>query len=74
LAALTLTPIAAEESEGPSELSGRMHTFLNFLAQRNGSEYLTELVIVLARANGTGPPELLEAPEVEALEGHDAGL
>jgi hypothetical protein len=51
-----------------------MHTFLNFLAQRNGSEYLTELVIVLARANGTGPPELLEAPEVEALEGHDAGL
>lgn len=51
-----------------------MHAVHNNLAQRNGSEYLTELVIVLARANGAGPPELLEAPEVEALEGRDAGL
>lgn len=42
-----------------------MHTILNDLSQRNESEYLTELVIVLALANGAVPPELLEAAEVE---------
>jgi hypothetical protein len=67
LAALTLTRIAAEESEGPSAMTGRMRAVLDDLAQRNGAEYLADLVIVLARARfaalddlaratGTAPP------------------
>lgn len=85
LAALTLTRIAAEESEGPSELTGRMRAVLNGLSQRNGPEYLAELVIVLARARfialddlaratGSSTAELLDAVEVLALEGLDDGL
>jgi hypothetical protein len=85
LAALTLTRIAAEESEGPSELTGRMHAVLDDLSQRNGAEYLAELVIVLARsrfialddlarATGGSTAELLDAAEVLALEGLDDGL
>jgi hypothetical protein len=84
LAALTLTRIAAEESEGPSEMTGRMREVLDDLAQRNGAEYLAELIIALARAKfvaldelarATGPSttELLDAVEVEALEGLDDG-
>ncbi|MDQ1058215.1 hypothetical protein QFZ23_002116 [Arthrobacter globiformis] len=53
-------------------------------AQRNGAGYLAELVIALARARfialdelarATGPStaELLDAVEVEALEGLDDG-
>ena len=79
LAALTLTRIAAEESEEPTAMTGRMRAVLDDLAQRNGAEYLAELVIVLARARfaalddlaratGTGTVELLDAVEVEALE------
>jgi hypothetical protein len=82
LAALTLTRIAAEESEGPSELTGRMRTVLDDLAQRNGAEYLKELVIVLARAEfialdelarvtGNSTTELLDAVELKALEDLD---
>jgi hypothetical protein len=85
LAALTLTRIAAEESEGPTELTGRMHTVLDDLVQRNGPEYLAELVIVLARARfialddlaratGTTTAQLLDETEVEELEGLDDGL
>ncbi|MFB8369638.1 hypothetical protein ACFC25_09760 [Pseudarthrobacter sp. NPDC055928] len=37
LPALTLTRIAAEESEGPTELTGRMHAFPDDLVQRNGA-------------------------------------
>jgi hypothetical protein len=85
LAALTLTRIAAEESEGPSELTGRMHVVLDDLSQRNGAEYLAELVIVLARARfialddlaratGGRTAELLDAAEVLALESLDDGL
>lgn len=84
LAALTLTRIAAEESEGPTELTGRMHTVLDDLAQRNGLGYLAELVIVLARARfialddlarttRTSTAQLLDEAEVEALEGLDDG-
>lgn len=80
LAALTLTRIAAEESEGPSAMTGRMRAVLDDLVQRNGAGYLTELVIVLARARfaalddlarttGTGTAELLDAVEANALEG-----
>ena len=82
LAALTLTRIAAEESEGPSAMTGRMRAVLGDLVQRNGAGYLAELVIVLvrarfaalddlARATATRTAELLDAVEVEALEGLD---
>jgi hypothetical protein len=82
LAALTLTRIAAEEAEGPSELTGRMHTVLDDLVQRNGPKFLAELVIVLARdrfialddlarATGTGTAELLDSVEIESLEDLD---
>ena len=84
LAALTLTRIAAEESGGPNELTGRMHAVLIDLVQRNGSTYLAELIIALARARlvalddlaratGTSTGELLDAVELEVLEGLDDG-
>ena len=80
MAALTLTRIAAEESEGPGALEGRMRNYLDSLGQRNGTAYL-ELVAItmarihlkslddLARATGTDAASLLDAAEVEALEG-----
>jgi hypothetical protein len=85
LAALTLTRIAAEESEGPSEMTGRMHAVLDDLMQRNGPEYFAELAIVLARARfialddlaratGASTAELLDAAGIQALEGLDDGL
>lgn len=84
LAALTLTRIAAEESEGPNELTGRMHAVLLDLVQRNGPSYLAELIIALARAGfvaldelvkatGNSTAELPDAVELEALEGLDDG-
>ena len=84
LAALALTRIAAEESAGPGELAGRMHAVLDDLVQRNGAEYLKELVIVLARSGfivldelarvtGNSTAELLDAVELEALEDIDEG-
>ncbi|MBT2538970.1 hypothetical protein [Arthrobacter sp. ISL-69] len=82
LAALTLMRIAAEESEGPNELSVRMRAVLNDMAQRNGPEYLAELAIALARAGfvaleelakvtGNSTAELLARVELEALEDLD---
>ena len=79
LAALTLTRLAAEESEGPGALEGRMRDYLGDLEQRNGSAYV-ELVAIalarvhfralddLARATGADSTALLDAAEVEALE------
>ncbi|WP_104141250.1 hypothetical protein [Arthrobacter sp. ZGTC131] len=83
-AALTLTRVAAEEAQGPGELTGRMHAILEDLIRRNGVDYLAELVIVLARdrfialddlarVTGTSTDELLDAVELEALEGLDDG-
>jgi hypothetical protein len=84
LAALTLTRLAAEESEGPGALEGRMLDYLDGLEQRNGTAYL-ELVAIalarvhfkslddLARATGDDSAALLDAAEVEALEGLDGG-
>tara|TARA_R100000935_G_scaffold41315_1_gene62997 strand:+ start:2219 stop:2503 length:285 start_codon:yes stop_codon:yes gene_type:complete len=84
LAALTLTRLAAEESEGPGALEGRMLDYLDGLEQRNGTAYL-ELVAItlarvhfkslddLARATGEDSAALLDAAEVEALEGLDGG-
>lgn len=84
LAALTLMRIAAEESQGPNELTGRMHAVLDDLAQRNASGYLAELAIALARTGfialdelakvtGNSTTELLDAVEIDALEGLDDG-
>ena len=61
LAALTLTRLAAEESEGPGALEGRMLNYLDGLEQRNGTAYVELLVITLARVHfksldGPGPP------------------
>jgi hypothetical protein len=66
-------------------LTGRMHAVLDDLSQRNGPEYLAELVIVLARARfiavddfaratSGSTAELLDAAEVHAVEGLDDGL
>ncbi|MEO3935098.1 hypothetical protein WMO79_20065 [Micrococcaceae bacterium Sec7.4] len=83
LAALTLTRLAAEESEGPGVLEGRMLEYLGDLARRNGTAYL-ELVAMtlarvhfkslddLARATGADSNALMDAAEVEALEALDA--
>lgn len=84
LAALTLMRIAAEESEGPGELTGRIRAVLDDLARRNGNEYLKELVIALARSGyialdelatvtGNSTAALLDAVELEALEDLDEG-
>jgi hypothetical protein len=84
LAALTLMRIAAEESQGPNELTGCMQAALDDLAQRNGTGYLAELIIALARigfiafdelarATGNSTAELLDAVELDALEGLDEG-
>jgi hypothetical protein len=82
LAALTLTRLAAEESEGPGALERRMLDYLDDLEQRNGTAFL-ELVAItlarvhfkslddLARATGDDSAALLDAAEVEALEGLD---
>jgi hypothetical protein len=84
LAALTLTRLAAEESEGPGALEGRMLDYLDGLEQRNGTAFL-ELVAItlarvhfkslddLARATGDDSAALLDAAEVQALEGLDGG-
>lgn len=79
LAALTLTRLAAEESEGPGALEGRLRDYLDDLEQRNGTAYL-ELVAIslarvhfkalddLARVTGADPTALMDAAEVESLE------
>lgn len=79
LTALTLTRLAAEESEGPGALEGRMIDYLGDLEKRNGTAYL-ELVAItlarihfkclddLARATGADASALMDAAEVEALE------
>jgi hypothetical protein len=80
LAGLTLLRIGAEESEGPNELTGRMHAVLDDLVQRNGTGYLAELAIALARTGfialdelprttGNTTAELLDAVEIDTLEG-----
>ncbi|MDP9983127.1 hypothetical protein J2W14_002540 [Pseudarthrobacter oxydans] len=84
LVALTLTRLAAEESEGPGALERRMLDYLGDLEQRNGTAFL-ELVAItlarihfkslddLARATGADSAGLLDAAEVEALEGYATG-
>lgn len=84
LAAVVLTRIAAEESEGPSEMTGRMSDYIADLVERNGPTAATELAVALARqhfialdtlARELNVPtgHLLDALEVELLEGRDDG-
>jgi hypothetical protein len=79
LAAMTLTRLAAEESEGPGALEGLMRHYLDDLEQRNGTAFLGLVAITLARvhfkamdalarATGADAAGLLDAAEVEALE------
>jgi hypothetical protein len=49
LAALTLIRLAAEESEGPGALEGRMLDYLNGLEQRNGTAFLELVAITLGQ-------------------------
>ncbi|MGK3957678.1 hypothetical protein ACLKOZ_15980 [Arthrobacter sp. R4] len=84
LAAVVLTRIAAEESEGPSEMTGRMSEYVADLAERNGPTAATELAIALARQHfialdtlarelNISAGHLLDALEVELLESIDDG-
>lgn len=84
LAAVVLTWIAAEESEGPSEMTGRMSEYIADLVERNGPTAATELAIALSRqhyialdtlARQLNVPagQLLDALEVELLESLDDG-
>lgn len=54
LAALTLTRLAAEESEGPGALEGRMLDYLDGLEQRNGAPFL-ELVAITLPGSTSNP-------------------
>jgi hypothetical protein len=82
LAAVVLTRIAAEESESPSEMTGRMREFIADLVERNGATASTELAIALARQHflaldalarqlNVSAWHLLDALEVELLESLD---
>ncbi|MDR7161774.1 hypothetical protein [Arthrobacter sp. BE255] len=84
LAAVVLTRIAAEESEGPSEMTGRMSEYIADLVERNGPTAATELSIALARQHfialdtlarelNVSAGQLLDALEVELLESLDDG-
>lgn len=78
LAAVTLLRIAAEESEGPGSLTGRMRSLLSDLHQRNGADAGTEIAMTLARkyfvlldsvaeALNLPPSSLLDAAELDEL-------
>ena len=84
LAAVVLTRNAAEESEGPSEMTGRMSEYNADLTERNGPTAATELAIALARQHfiavdtlarelNVSAGQLLDALEVELLESIDDG-
>jgi hypothetical protein len=84
LAAVVLTRIAAEESEGPGEMTGRMSEYIADLVERNGPTAATELAIALARQHfialdtlsrqlNVPAGQLLGALEVELLESLDDG-
>lgn len=84
LVAVVLTRIAAEESEGPSEMTGRMSEYIAGQVERDGPTAATEPAIALARqhlialdtlARQLDVPsgQLLDALEVELLESLDDG-
>jgi hypothetical protein len=84
LAAVVLTRIAADESEGPNEMTGRMSEYVADLVERNGPNTATELAIALARQHfialdtlarqlNVPAAQLLDALEAELLESPDDG-
>lgn len=84
LAAVVMTRIAAEESEGPGKLTGRMTEFVADLVERNGPDAAAELAIALARQHFVAldaaaqainlPVEaLLDALELEQMENIEDG-
>jgi hypothetical protein len=84
LAAVVLTRIAAEESEGPGEMTGRMSEYIADLVERNGPNIATELAIAVARQHfialdtlarqlNVPAAQLLDALEAELLESLDDG-
>ena len=84
LAAVVLTRIAAEEPEGPNEMTGRMSEYIADLVERKGPTTATELAIALARQHfiavdtlarelNVSAGQLLDALEVELLESIDDG-
>jgi hypothetical protein len=84
LAAVVLTRIATEESEGPSELTGRMSEHIEGLVERSGPTAATELAVALARQHfialdtlarqpNVSAAQLLAALEVKLLESLDDG-
>lgn len=79
-----LTRIAAEESEAPSEMTGRMSECIADLVELNRPAAGTELAIALARQHfialdtlarqsDVSAGQLLDALEVELLESLDDG-
>lgn len=53
LAAVVMTRLAAEESDGAGQLTGRMAELVAQLVQRNGPDTAAELAIALARQHFT---------------------
>lgn len=79
LAAIVLTRIAAEESEGPGQLTGRMTDFISDLEERNGPDAAVGLAIALARQHfitldvlakdrNVSAAQLLDVLEVDQME------
>jgi hypothetical protein len=84
LAAVVITRIAAEESEGPGQLTGRMTEFVADLVGRNRPDAAAELDIALARqhfiildavAQAINLPvdAILDALELEQMENIEEG-
>lgn len=84
MAAIVLTRIAAEESEGPGQLTGRMTEYVADVVERKGPGTATEVLIALARqhfrildavAEVINLPVnmLLDALEVEQMESLEDG-
>jgi hypothetical protein len=62
LAAMTLTSIAAEESEGPSAMTGRMREVLDDVVQRNGAPSTWRSWSSSWPAHGSPPSMISPAP------------
>lgn len=63
-----MTRIAAEKSEGPGQLTGRMTELVSELVKRNGPNTATELAIALARQHFTILSAAAQAINVSVME------
>lgn len=82
LAAVVLTRIAAEESEGPGQMTGRMNEFISDMVEHNGPDAAAGLAVALARQHfitldalaterNISAAQLLDAIEVDQMEQPD---